>query len=187
PPRSAVVAFSAEQVYALAEMLRRFKGGAAVVMGALSPATRNAQVAMFQRGEVDYLVATDAIGMGLNMDVSHVAFAGLEKFDGRRDRRLTVAEMAQIAGRAGRHQRDGTFGTLGLSGEAAEFTDGEIEAIEEHRFRPLDFLYWRNPDLDFTDVTALIASLEMPSDDPVLRPAPQSVDLAVLKIIAEDP
>jgi len=187
PPRSAVVAFSAEQVYALAEALRRFRGGAAVVMGALSPATRNAQVAMFQRGEVDYLVATDAIGMGLNMDVSHVAFAGLEKFDGRRDRRLTVAEMAQIAGRAGRHQRDGTFGTLGLSGEAAEFTDGEIEAIEEHRFRPLDFLYWRNPDLDFTDVTALIASLEMPSDDPVLRPAPQSVDLAVLKIIAEDP
>ena len=187
PPRSAVVAFSAEQVYALAEALRRFRGGAAVVMGALSPATRNAQVAMFQRGEVDYLVATDAIGMGLNMDVCHVAFAGLEKFDGRRDRRLTVAEMAQIAGRAGRHQRDGTFGSLGLSGEGAEFTDGEIEAIEEHRFRPLDFLYWRNPDLDFTDVTALIASLEMPSDDPVLRPAPQSVDLAVLKIIAEDP
>ena len=109
PPRSAVVAFSAEQVYALAEMLRRFKGGAAVVMGALSPATRNAQVAMFQRGEVDYLVATDAIGMGLNMDVTHVAFAGLEKFDGRRDRRLTIAEMAQIAGRAGRHQKDGTL------------------------------------------------------------------------------
>ena len=114
PPRSAVVAFSAEQVYALAEMLRRFKGGAAVVMGALSPSTRNAQVAMFQRGEVDYLVATDAIGMGLNMDVTHVAFAGLEKFDGRRDRRLTISEMAQIAGRAGRHQKDGSFGTLGL-------------------------------------------------------------------------
>jgi ATP-dependent RNA helicase SUPV3L1/SUV3 len=187
PPRSAVVAFSAEQVYALAEALRRFRGGAAVVMGALSPATRNAQVAMFQRGEVDYLVATDAIGMGLNMDVTHVAFAGLEKFDGRRDRRLSVAEMAQIAGRAGRHQRDGTFGTLSLGDNSAEFTDGEIEAIEEHRFRPLDFLYWRNPDLDFTDVTALIASLERPSDDPVLRPAPQSIDLAVLKLIAEDP
>ena len=121
PPRSAVVAFSAEQVYALAEMLRRFKGGAAVVMGALSPATRNAQVAMFQRGEVDYLVATDAIGMGLNMDVTHVAFAGLEKFDGRRDRRLTIAEMAQIAGRAGRHQKDGSFGTLGLAEEGGGF------------------------------------------------------------------
>ena len=117
PPRSAIVAFSGEQVYALAEMLRRFKGGAAVVMGSLSPATRNAQIAMFQRGEVDYLVATDAIGMGLNMDVTHVAFAGLHKFDGRRDRRLTIPEMAQIAGRAGRHQRDGSFGTLGLGGD----------------------------------------------------------------------
>jgi ATP-dependent RNA helicase SUPV3L1/SUV3 len=187
PPRSAVVAFSAEQVYALAEALRRFRGGAAVVMGALSPATRNAQVAMFQRGEVDYLVATDAIGMGLNMDVTHVAFAGLEKFDGRRDRRLTIAEMAQIAGRAGRHQRDGSFGTLGLGEHSAEFSEQEITAIEEHRFRPLDFMYWRNPDLDFSDVRALIASLETPSDDPVLRPAPESIDLAVLKLVAEDP
>ena len=106
---------------------------------------------MFQRGEVDYLVATDAIGMGLNMDVTHVAFAGLEKFDGRRDRRLTITEMAQIAGRAGRHQRDGSFGTLGLGGERApEFSDEEIDAIEEHRFRPLDHLYWRSADLDFT-------------------------------------
>jgi ATP-dependent RNA helicase SUPV3L1/SUV3 len=187
PPRSAVVAFSAEQVYALAEALRRFRGGAAVVMGALSPATRNAHVAMFQRGEVDYLVATDAIGMGLNMDVTHVAFAGLEKFDGRRDRRLTIAEMAQIAGRAGRHQRDGSFGTLGLGDHSAEFSEQEIAAIEEHRFRPLDFMCWRNPDLDFTDVTSLIASLETPSDDPVLRPAPESIDLAVLKLLAEDP
>src|SRR5687767_15533978 len=188
PPRSAVVAFSAEQVYALAEMLRRFRGGSAVVMGALSPATRNAQVAMFQRGEVDYLVATDAIGMGLNMDVTHVAFAGLEKFDGRRDRRLSIAEMAQIAGRAGRHQRDGSFGTLGLGGDGgAAFSDEEISAIEDHRFRPLDHLYWRSSDLDFTDVTALIASLEEPSDDPVLRSAPLAIDLAVLKLIAEDP
>ena len=188
PPRSAVVAFSAEQVYALAEMLRRFKGGAAVVMGALSPATRNAQVAMFQRGEVDYLVATDAIGMGLNMDVTHVAFAGLEKFDGRRDRRLTIPEMAQIAGRAGRHQKDGSFGTLGLGGEeGASFSDEEIGAIEEHRFRPLDSLYWRNADLDFTDVRTLIASLETKSDDPVLRSAPEAIDLAVLKLNAQDP
>jgi len=188
PPRSAIVAFSAEQVYALAEMLRRFKGGAAVVMGALSPATRNAQVDMFQRGEVDYLVATDAIGMGLNMDVTHVAFAGLEKFDGRRDRRLTISEMAQIAGRAGRHQKDGSFGTLGLGGDSSpEFSDEEIDAIEEHRFRPLDFLYWRNNELDFTDVGALIASLEAKSDDPLLRPAPLAIDLAVLKLLAEDP
>lgn len=187
PPRSAVVAFSAEQVYGLAEMLRRFRGGAAVVMGALSPATRNAQVAMFQRGEVDYLVATDAIGMGLNMDVTHVAFAGLDKFDGRRDRRLTIPEMAQIAGRAGRHQKDGTFGTLGLTEESGGFNDEEIAAIEEHRFRPLDFVYWRNADLDFTDVKALIRSLEAKSDDPILRPAPEAIDLAVLKIVAEDP
>jgi ATP-dependent RNA helicase SUPV3L1/SUV3 len=157
-------------------------------MGALSPSTRNAQVAMFQRGEVDYLVATDAIGMGLNMDVTHVAFAGLDKFDGRRDRRLTLAEMAQIAGRAGRHQRDGSFGTLGLGGDAApELSDEEINAIEEHRFRPLDHLYWRSADLDFTTVTDLIASLEARSDDPLLRPAPLAIDLAVLKLLAEDP
>ena len=187
PPRSAIVAFSAEQVYALAEMLRRFKGGAAVVMGALSPATRNAQVAMFQRGEVDYLVATDAIGMGLNMDVTHVAFAGLEKFDGRRDRRLSIAEMAQIAGRAGRHQKDGSFGTLGLTEESGGFSDEEIAAIEEHRFRPLDSVYWRNAELDFTDVRTLIRSLEAKSDDPILRPAPEAIDLAVLKLLAEDP
>jgi ATP-dependent RNA helicase SUPV3L1/SUV3 len=187
PPRSAVVAFSAEQVYALAEMLRRFKGGAAVVMGALSPATRNAQVALFQRGEVDYLVATDAIGMGLNMDVTHVAFAGLEKFDGRRDRRLTISEMAQIAGRAGRHQKDGSFGTLGLTEESGGFSEEEIEAIEAHRFRPLDSVYWRNAELDFTDVRSLIRSLEAKSGDPVLRAAPQAIDLAVLKLIAEDP
>jgi len=187
PPRSAVVAFSAEQVYALAEMLRRFKGGAAVVMGALSPATRNAQVAMFQRGEVDYLVATDAIGMGLNMDVAHVAFAGLEKFDGRRDRRLTIPEMAQIAGRAGRHQKDGTFGTLGLSEDSGGFSEEEVEAIGDHRFRPLDSVYWRNADLDFSDVGSLIRSLETKSDDPILRSAPEAIDLAVLKLLAEDP
>src|SRR3954451_18075849 len=187
PPRSAIVAFSAEQVYALAEALRRFRGGAAEVMGALSPATRNAQVAMFQRGEVDYLVATDAIGMGLNMDVTNVAFAGLKKFDGRRDRRLTISEMAQIAGRAGRHQKDGSFGTLGLTEESGGFSEEEIAAIEEHRFRPLDSVYWRNAELDFTDVRGLIRSLEARSDDPLLRPAPAAIDLAVLKLIAEDP
>jgi ATP-dependent RNA helicase SUPV3L1/SUV3 len=188
PPRSAIVAFSADQVYAVAEMLRRTRGGAAVVMGALSPRTRNAQVAMYQAGEVDYLVATDAVGMGLNMDVAHVAFAGLSKFDGRRRRRLTVAEMAQIAGRAGRHQRDGTFGVLTVDSEhGAEFRPEEIEAIEEHRFPPLDFLYWRDGDPDMQGLDALIRSLERRPDEPGLRPAPEAVDLAVLKRLAEDP
>jgi ATP-dependent RNA helicase SUPV3L1/SUV3 len=188
PPRSAIVAFSAEQVYAVAEMLRRMRGGAAVVMGALSPRTRNAQVAMYQAGEVDYLVATDAVGMGLNMDVSHVAFAGLSKFDGNRRRRLTPAEMAQIAGRAGRHQRDGTFGVLTLEGElSAEFRPEEIEAIEEHRFAPLDHLYWRESDPDFRSVEALVRSLERRPTAPGLRAAPEAVDLAVLKRLAEDP
>jgi ATP-dependent RNA helicase SUPV3L1/SUV3 len=187
PPRSAVVAFSAEQVYAVAEMLRRTRGGAAVVMGVLSPRTRNAQVAMYQAGEVDYLVATDAIGMGLNMDVSHVAFAGLSKFDGMRQRRLTVAEMAQIAGRAGRHQRDGTFGALTLEDDlAAQFRPEEIEAIEAHRFPRLDFLYWREGDPDFASVPRLIASLERRPDEPGLRAAPEAIDLAVLKLLAED-
>lgn len=188
PPRSAIVAFSAEQVYAVAEMLRRMRGGAAVVMGALSPRTRNAQVAMYQAGEVDYLVATDAIGMGLNMDVSHVAFAGLTKFDGRRRRRLTPAEMAQIAGRAGRHQRDGSFGALTLEGElSAEFRPEEIEAIEEHRFAPLDHLFWRDGDPEMHSLEALIRSLERRPDRPGLRAAPEAVDLAVLKRLAEDP
>ena len=188
PPRSAIVAFSADQVYAVAEALRRLRGGAAVVMGALSPRTRNAQVAMYQAGEVDYLVATDAIGMGLNMDVAHVAFAGLTKFDGKRRRRLTPAEMAQIAGRAGRHQRDGTFGTLSLEGEKlAQFTEEDVAAIEEHRFAPLDFLYWREGDPDVRSVEALIRSLERRPNKPGLRAAPEAVDLAVLKFLAADP
>ena len=188
PPRSAIVAFSAEEVYAVAEMLRRLRGGAAVVMGSLSPRTRNAQVAMFQAGEVDYLVATDAIGMGLNMDVAHVAFASLRKFDGRRTRRLTVAEMAQIAGRAGRHQRDGTFGTLGVEGgHGAAFEEEEVEAIEAHRFPPLDHLFWREGKPNLASVDALIADLERKPDRPMLRAAPQAIDLAVLKRMAEEP
>jgi ATP-dependent RNA helicase SUPV3L1/SUV3 len=185
PKRSAIVAFSAEEVYAVAEMIRRLRGGAAVVMGALSPRTRNAQVAMFQAGEVDYLVATDAIGMGLNMDVNHVAFASLSKFDGYRQRRLTVSEMAQIAGRAGRHQRDGTFGALTADGSGA-FTPEEINAIEQHHFPRLDFLYWREGEPDVASLDALIASLEAKPDNRVLRTAPVATDLAVLKRLAEE-
>lgn len=188
PPRSALVAFSAEQVYAVAEMLRRFRGGAAVVMGALSPETRNKQVALYQSGEVDYLVATDAIGMGLNLDIDHVAFAGLSKFDGQRQRRLTTAEMAQIAGRAGRHQRDGTFGTLAGSGSHdAEFTADEVYAIEEHRFAPLTRLFWREPEPDCTSLASLIADLSRPPERKELALAPEAIDLAVLKRLAEEP
>jgi ATP-dependent RNA helicase SUPV3L1/SUV3 len=188
PKRSVVVAFSAEEVYAVAEMLRRMRGGAAVVMGALSPRTRNAQVQMFQAGEVDYLVATDAIGMGLNMDVAHVAFASLRKFDGRKTRRLTVSEMAQIAGRAGRHQRDGTFGTLSLEGtQTAQFEDEEVLSIEEHHFPPLDHLYWREGRPSLASLDALIADLERKPTAQVLRAAPQAIDLAVLKRLADEP
>lgn len=187
PKRSAIVAFSAEEVYAVAEMLRRFRGGAAVVMGALSPRTRNAQVQMFLNGDVDYLVATDAIGMGLNLDVAHVAFASLRKFDGRRTRRLTVSEMAQIAGRAGRHHKDGTFGSLGGEDGDAAFTPEEIEAIEAHRFPPVEQLFWRDGTPRTDRLDQLIADLEERPDRPQLRAAPQAVDLAVLKRLAEDP
>lgn len=191
PKRSAVVAFSIEQVYAMAEALRRFRGGAAVVMGALSPETRNKQVAMFQAGEVDYIVATDAIGMGLNLDLDHVAFASLSKFDGRRKRRLTPSEMAQIAGRAGRHQRDGTFGTLSGTGkgdgEPLQFTDEEVYAIEEHRFAPLTHLFWRDADPRFDRLEMLIADLEARPENTVLKAAPEAIDLAVLKRLAADP
>jgi ATP-dependent RNA helicase SUPV3L1/SUV3 len=191
PKRSAVVAFSIEQVYAMAEALRRFRGGAAVVMGALSPETRNKQVAMFQAGEVDYIVATDAIGMGLNLDLDHVAFASLSKFDGRRKRRLTPSEMAQIAGRAGRHQRDGTFGTLAGTGkgdgEPLAFTDEEVYAIEEHRFAPLTHLFWRDADPRFDSLPALIADLEARPEQGVLKAAPEAIDLAVLRRLAGEP
>jgi ATP-dependent RNA helicase SUPV3L1/SUV3 len=189
PRRSAVVAFSAEQVYAMAEMLRRFRGGAAVVMGGLSPETRNRQVELFQSGEVDYIVATDAIGMGLNLDLAHVAFASLSKFDGRRQRRLYPAEMAQIAGRAGRHHKDGTFGTLSghKAGAGTEFTEDEIYAIEEHRFAPLTQLFWRDAEPRLDSIEVLIGDLEARPEVPQLAPAPEAIDLAVLKRLAEEP
>jgi ATP-dependent RNA helicase SUPV3L1/SUV3 len=157
PSRSAIVAFTMADVFSLAELIRRQRGGAAVVLGALSPRARNAQVGMFQAGEVDYLVATDAIGMGLNMDLDHVAFARIGKFDGRGPRRLNAAEIAQIAGRAGRHMSDGTFGTTAEQGSL----DPEIvEAVEAHRFDPLTQLNWRNTRLSFDSVAALLKSLE---------------------------
>ncbi|RGP41867.1 RNA helicase [Altererythrobacter insulae] len=191
PPRSAVVAFGTDQVYAMAEAMRRFRGGAAVVMGALSPETRNKQVELFQSGEVDYIVATDAIGMGLNLDLHHVAFAGLSKFDGKRKRRLTPAEMGQIAGRAGRHQRDGSFGTVsgmrGTNASPPEFTDEEIYAIEEHKFAPLTHLFWRQAEPRFDTLAVLIGDLEAKPNEPELRAAPEAIDLAVVKRLADDP
>ncbi|AMO70732.1 helicase-related protein [Sphingorhabdus sp. M41] len=187
PRRSAIVAFSIEDVYAIAEMLRRQHGGAAIVMGSLSPQTRNAQVKMYQDGEVDYLVATDAIGMGLNLDVTHVAFAALKKFDGRRRRRLTLAEIGQIAGRAGRHQKDGSFGVLTGLASSDALQPEDIENLESHHFPKLEWLYWRNAEPDFGSVDKLIRSLEEKPQVPRLHAAPEAVDLAVLKRLAQDP
>lgn len=189
PKRSAIVAFSASDVYHLAERLRRQRGGTAVVLGALSPRTRNAQVALFQSGEVDYLVATDAIGMGLNMDIDHVAFARLTKFDGVRTRRLNVAELAQIAGRAGRHMSDGTFGTVpgALDDDPLALTAETVDRIESHQFEPLKALYWRNADLDFRTVPSLISSLEARPVAAALRRAPEADDQRALLALAQDP
>ncbi len=163
PRRSAVVAFSAADVYQLGEVMRRQRGGAAIVLGALSPRTRNAQVELYQSGEVDYLVATDAIGMGLNMDVGHVAFAGLNKFDGRKRRTLLPREVGQIAGRAGRYLHDGTFGTTGGQGELREDL---VAAVESHRFEPIQQIRWRNTELAFGSIGELMRSLDR---DPELR------------------
>ena len=183
PARSAIVGFSVENVYAIAELLRRQKGGAAVVMGALSPRTRNAQVALYQSGDVDFLVATDAIGMGLNLDVNHVAFSGLSKFDGRRMRPLQPNELAQIAGRAGRGMRDGTFG---VTGEAPPLGEEVVEAICSHQFTPIKKLQWRNAALEFGTIDRLIASLEAPPGDDLLLKARESDDLRALRTLAQD-
>src|SRR5579863_5719848 len=160
PRRTAVVAFSAAEVYAIAELIRRQRGGAAVVMGNLSPRTRNAQVALYQSGEVDFLVATDAIGLGLNMDLGHVAFAGLAKFDGKRTRPLYAQEIGQIAGRAGRHMRDGTFG---VTGDAPDIDPDLAEQVETHRFEPVTTALWRNDRLEFDSLADLMRSLSEPA------------------------
>ena len=183
PPRSAIVAFSAEEVYAIAEFIRRHRGGAAVVMGALSPRTRNAQVELYQSGDVDYLVATDAIGMGLNLDVDHVAFASDRKFDGWQFRRLNPGEMAQIAGRAGRALRDGTFGT---TGRCPPFEGELVERLEAHAFDTAKVLQWRNAVPDFASPAALLASLALPPREDGLTRAPTADDVAVLEIMSRD-
>jgi ATP-dependent RNA helicase SUPV3L1/SUV3 len=183
PSRSAIVAFSAEEVYAIAELIRRQRGGAAVVLGALSPRTRNAQVALYQSGDVDYLVATDAIGMGLNLDVDHVAFASDRKFDGYQFRKLNPAELAQIAGRAGRATRDGTFGT---TGRCDPFEPELVQALESHTFEPVRLLQWRNTDLDFASIGALQASLAATPAEQGLTRAPVGEDILVLEHASRD-
>jgi len=183
PRRTAIVAFSAEEVYAIAELIRRQRGGAAVVLGALSPRTRNAQIEMYQNGDVEYIVATDAIGMGLNLDVDHIAFASDRKFDGWQFRRLTYSEFGQIAGRAGRHVRDGTFGT---TGRCPPFDEDLVEALEDHRFDAIGMLQWRNTALDFSTIAALQRTLETQPETQGLTRAPLAEDVLVLDIAARD-
>jgi ATP-dependent RNA helicase SUPV3L1/SUV3 len=183
PRRSAIVAFSTDEVYAIAELIRRQRGGAAVVLGALSPRTRNAQVALYQSGDVDYLVATDAIGMGLNLDVDHVAFASDRKFDGYQYRKLNPIEFAQIAGRAGRATRDGTFGS---TGRCPPFEQDLVQALEAHAFDPVRILQWRNSDLDFSSLGALSASLTTNPTLAGLTRAPVAEDILVLEHASRD-
>jgi ATP-dependent RNA helicase SUPV3L1/SUV3 len=183
PRRTAIVAFSADEVYAIAELIKRQHGGAAVVLGSLSPRTRNAQVAMFQSGDVDYLVATDAVGMGLNLDVDHVAFASDRKYDGYQFRRLNPSEFAQIAGRAGRATRNGTFGT---TGRCAPFEPELVNALQNHTFDSVKVLQWRNSKLDFSSLGALQVSLALNPSHEALTRAPIAEDLRVLDHAARD-
>ncbi len=183
PERSAIVAFSADEVYAVGELIRRQRGGAAVVLGALSPRTRNKQVEIYQSGDVDFLVATDAIGMGLNLDLDHVAFAANRKYDGYQYRELTAAELGQIAGRAGRHMHDGTFG---VTARVDPFPDPLVEALETHRFEPVRTIQWRNDALDFSSLAALKASLDESPGEQGLTRAPPADDQVALEALSRD-
>ena len=181
--KSAVIAFSAEEVYAIAELIRRQKGGAAIVMGSLSPKTRNAQVSLYQSGDVDYLVATDAIGMGINMDLDQVFFSNIKKFDGKKLRRLNISEIGQIAGRAGRYLNDGSFG---ITGECGEINPEEIEALEQHKFPEIQQIFWRNSKLNFSSKLNLIKSLEEKPDKEWLRRIYECEDEKALKYFLKD-
>jgi len=174
----AIIAFSIEEVYAIAELVRRQKGGAAVIMGSLSPKTRNSQVGLYQSGDVDYLIATDAIGMGLNMDINEIYFSNLKKFDGKKTRRLNLIEMSQIAGRAGRYKNDGGFGT---TGDCETLNSDEIEKIEKHQLPDTKTIYWRNSKLDFKNPEKLIASLELKPDQKIMLKTNDSLDESVLR------
>src|SRR6201996_2570424 len=183
PRRSAVVGFSAEDVYGIAEVIRRQRGGAAVVLGALSPRTRNAQIELYQSGDVDFLVAADAIGMGLNMDVDHVAFAARDEFDGARLRPLAPQEIGQIAGRAGRYMNDGTFG---VTAECEPFEDELVQRVETHRYDPVRVLQWRNAVLDFRSLANLNDSLDAPPPERGLTRARPASDAVALKFLSAD-
>ncbi len=181
--KSAIIAFSTEEVYAIAELLRRQKGGAAIVMGSLSPKTRNAQVNLYQSGDVDYLVATDAIGMGINMDLDHVYFSNLKKFDGKKIRRLKISEIGQISGRAGRYLNDGSFG---ITGECSEINPEEIEFLENHNFPEIQNIFWRNSNLKFNNKENLLKSLEERPDKDWLRRVGECEDEKVLKYFLKE-
>ncbi len=181
--KSAIIAFSAEEVYAIAELIRRQKGGAAIVMGSLSPKTRNSQVSLYQSGDVDYLVATDAIGMGINMDLNNVYFSNLKKFDGKKLRRLKLSEISQIAGRAGRYLNDGSFG---ITGDCGEISAEEIELLENHKIDEIHTIFWRNPNLNFKNGDILIKSLEEKPNKSWLRKISECEDEKVLKYILKD-
>ena len=181
--KTAIIAFSAEEVYAIAELIRRQKGGAAIVMGSLSPKTRNAQVALYQSGDVDFLVATDAIGMGINMDLNHVYFSNLKKFDGKKSRRLNLSEIGQIAGRAGRYLNDGSFG---ITGECKEINSEEVDLLENHKFEEIQSIFWRNSNLNFNNSLSLIKSLDEKPQEHWLRKIYEREDEKALKFFLRD-
>ncbi len=181
--KSVIIAFSTEEVYAIAELIRRQKGGAAIVMGSLSPKTRNAQVELYQSGDVDFLVATDAIGMGINMDLENVYFSNLKKFDGKKLRRLNLSEIGQIAGRAGRYLSDGNFG---ITGDCGEISAEEIQLLENHKFEEITTLFWRNSNLNFDNASNLIKSLDERPKKNWLRRIHECEDEKVLKYFLKD-
>jgi len=182
-PKTALIAFSIDEVYAIAELVRRQKGGAAVIMGSLSPKTRNAQVELYQSGDANYLVATDAIGMGINMDIDNISFSNLNKFDGKKTRKLNLSEISQIAGRAGRHVNDGTFG---ITGDCKHLSSNEIEKLENHDLNKVDMLYWRNSDINFNSLDNLVSSLEVKTDSKLMRRIGDCVDERVLKFLIKN-
>ena len=182
-PKTALIAFSVDEVYAIAELVRRQKGGAAIIMGSLSPKTRNSQVELYQSGDANFLVATDAIGMGINMDINNVSFSSLIKFDGKKNRKLNLSEISQIAGRAGRHINDGTFG---VTGECKQLSFDEVEKLEKHKLQKIDVLYWRNSEINFDSLDNLVSSLEKNTNNKFLKRINDCEDEKVLKFLIKN-